>query len=196
MRWVALLALTSAVARGQTAPEGTLSSAQMSELLRAYGEGETSASIPFFTTGAVGVASGAVLLGQGGKMGHGAAWPLLSVGGVEMLAGALLATRSGHFEALQAQLGRDPQAFAREERHHLYLIRDRYQPFLLSLEAAVAVAGGVMAGLGSSQQQPTLEGVGIGLALQGVALFLLDWAVLDRARAYLSALALFLPEAN
>jgi transketolase C-terminal domain/subunit len=33
-----------------------------------------------------------------------------------------------------------------------------------------------------------MVGVGLGLAVQGLVMFLLDWTVLDRARAYENAL--------
>jgi hypothetical protein len=36
-------------------------------------------------------------------------------------------------------------------------------------------------------------GVGLGFAVQGLVMFLLDWAVLDRASAYSTALSLFNP---
>ncbi len=50
-----------------------------------------------------------------------------------------------------------------------------------------------MATAGAFSHRDTLTGIGIGLAIQGLAMFLVDWAVLDRARAYATALDLFLP---
>lgn len=68
-----------------------------------------------------------------------------------------------------------------------------YQPILLIAEAAVSLGGGAMATAGALARRDILCGVGIGLAIQGLALFILDWAVLDRARGYAAGLELFLP---
>jgi hypothetical protein len=55
----------------------------------------------------------------------------------------------------------------------------------------MTVAGGALAGGGALTSNDTVLGVGLGLAVQGLILFLLDWAVLDRAQAYQAVLALW-----
>ncbi len=177
------------------AAPASLTVEQMSALMHTYVQGEGSAAIPFAGTGVVTLAAGGLLLADGKDLERGAAWPLLSVGAIETLAGVALAAREGaHTAALDKLLAENPQEFARSERHHLHLIRDRYQPILLSAEAVLAAGGGALAIGGAVKHQDTLEGVGLGLATQMVAMFLLDWAVLDRARPYAEGLALFLPE--
>ncbi len=104
------------------------------------------------------------------------------------------ALRAGpHMRHLDELLLSDPPEFSRVERRRAYRIRDRFQPILLIAEAAICAGGGAMATAGAFSHRDTLTGVGIGLAIQGLALFLIDWAVLDRARAYASALEMFLP---
>ncbi len=117
----------------------------------------------------------------------GFAWAELAAGLAFNLSNAARADRLDH------ELDTDPVGFAHAERKKLHRIRDLYQPALLSLEAAVAVGGGVTAVAGSAKHNDTVLGLGLGLAIQGLVLFLLDWSVLDRARPYAAALDLFLP---
>src|SRR6185312_11977867 len=103
--------------------------------------------------------------------------------------GIFFAARAGPHKAdLDRLLADNPQEFANVERAHLHRIRDRFQPLLLIAEAVITVAGGVIAGIGAYRRQDTLAGVGVGVGIQGLALFVLDWAVWDRAKAYTSAL--------
>ena len=176
--------------------QDSLSPQQLSALMHTWCDGERLSIIPFASTGAATVIAGAAMLGgSDSAAAHGAAWPLLTVGALEILAGIVFAARAGpHQVTLDHLLAEDPKEFAKVERAHLHRIRDRFQPFLLIAEAAVTVVGGVTAGVGGYRHLDTVTGIGIGVAIQGLALFLLDWAVLDRARAYTSALDLFMPE--
>jgi hypothetical protein len=189
-----MLPSSTAAAEGLMAPP-SLTPQQMSALMHTYVEGEAQAAIPFAGTGALTLAASGLLLQSGKPLDRGAAWPLLSVGAIEVIAGVALGARAHSHEAgLDRLLAENPQEFARRERHHLHLIRDRYQPALLAVEGVLAVGGGTMAALSASRRNESLEGVGLGLGIQGLALFLLDWAVLDRARPYATGLAQFLPE--
>ena len=171
-----------------------MSAADLSSLMHTWCDGERSSIIPFASTGVAGLAAGGMLLGSDSQVGHAAAWPLLTVGALEILAGIVFAARAGpHKAELDKLLAEDPAAFAQVERAHLHRIRDRFQPMLLIAEAMVTLAGGVTAGAGALRHQDTVTGLGIGIAIQGLALFILDWAVLDRARAYTTALDLFTP---
>jgi hypothetical protein len=192
---VVLCALARPARAAEVAAPPSLTVEQMTALMHTYVEGEQAAAIPFAGTGVVTLAAGGLLLKDGGTLERGAAWPLLGVGAIETAAGVVLLARGGaHRDKLDKLLAEDPQRFATEERHHLHLIRDRYQPILLIAEAAITAGGGALAIAGARQNQPTMEGVGLGLAVQGTAMFLLDWAVLDRARPYATALAQFMPE--
>jgi hypothetical protein len=174
--------------------KASLSRAQIGALMHTDGEGERNSVIPFATMGAATVIGGGLLLATDSKVGQGAAWPLLTFGALEIVGGLIFALRGApHMRHLDALLASDPQEFARVERLRVHRIRDRFQPILLIAEAAICVGGGAMATAGALSHRDTLTGVGIGLAIQGLALFLIDWAVLDRARAYATALDMFLP---
>ena len=197
VRLVACLALWLPTAAGADDFQASLSAAELSGLMHTWSDGERSSIIPFAGTGAATAVAGGLLLGSDSAVARGCAWPLLTVGALEVLAGVFFAVRAGpHRVELDHLLAEDPQEFARVERAHLHRIRDRFQPVLLIAEAVVTVAGGAMAGIGAYRHQDALTGIGIGVSIQGLALFLLDWAVLDRARAYTSALDLFLPDAS
>jgi hypothetical protein len=113
---------------------------------------------------------------------------------LELIFGVILAARTGpHLADLDHLLATDARGFVKLESVHVYRIREVWQPLLLSLEAALIVAGATMAGVGELRHESTVEGVGAGLAAQGLVLFLLDWAVLDRARAYAAEIGLFKP---
>jgi hypothetical protein len=134
--------------------------------------------------------AGALLFTTGDALARGAAWPLLGFGVLELAAGLFFGLRNER-PKLDALLDADPDAFAKEERAKVTRIATRYQPILLGVWGAVMLGGGAMAGVGAAGKNPTLEGVGIGLAIQALAFFLIDWAVLDRADDYLAVLARF-----
>jgi hypothetical protein len=92
-------------------------------------------------------------------------------------------------EALTA----NPAEFAKSERERVARVTSRFQPILLAVEGALSAGGGVFAGLGALRRDDLMLGVGLGFAVQGLVMFLLDWAVLDRASAYATALSLFRP---
>lgn len=54
----------------------------------------------------------------------------------------------------------------------------------------VCVGFGAVAGVGALQKSDFAVGLGLGLAVRGLLMFALDWAVLDRAQAYAVALGL------
>jgi hypothetical protein len=72
-------------------------------------------------------------------------------------------------------------------------ITNRFQPILLAVEGALSVGGGAFAGVGALRHDELMLGLGVGFAIQGLVMFLLDWAVLDRASAYATALSVFRP---
>jgi hypothetical protein len=69
-------------------------------------------------------------------------------------------------------------------------ITTRFQPILLGVWGATGLAGGVLAGVGAASRDDVMLGLGLGLAVQGLVMFLLDFAVLDRANGFGVALGL------
>lgn len=174
--------------------EGSLSTDQIRALMHQDVDGERWSIVPFAATGLVTFGAGAGLLASDSRIGQTAAWPLMIGGGLELLAGIFFAARAGpHQRRLDALLDSDPRGFAAAERNRVFRIRDRFQPILLAAEAAIAVGGLGTAGAGLAGHDDVLIGIGLGLAIQGLALFFIDWDVLERATTYARGLALFIP---
>ncbi len=196
-RLVVAVLLVAGLAQGAeptTEFKASLSREQIALFMRNDGRGEGLSVIPFATMGTATVLSGSLLLATDNKVAQGAAWPLIGFGALEIIGGLVFAVRSAsQTRELDALLASDPAEFARVEQKRVYRIRDRFQPILLVAEAVICVGGGAMATAGAVSHRDTLTGVGIGIAIQGLALFLIDWAVLDRARAYATALDMFVP---
>jgi hypothetical protein len=155
--------------------------------MRTYYGAEAWSVVPFAGVGVVTGVAGSVLAVAGkGGLEQGAGWPLLSVGVLEIAAGVIfnLRARGPHVTDLSHLLDADRAAFLVAEQAHLQRITTVFQPFLLVLEAAVTVLGSSLALVGAATGLRTIEGVGLGVGVQGLALFLLDWAVLDRSLAY------------
>ena len=191
---VALFALLLAQAPAETdAPKPLAVPRDVSvlrEAMHAYVRGERRSIIPFGIAALATLTASAVLFIPNEPIARGAAWPLLGFGILELAAGAFFGLRNEQ-PKLDALLDEDPDAFVREEREKVERISRRNQPLLLGLWSAVMAAGGTMAGIGAAKGLGTLEGVGLGLVVQALAFFLIDWAVLDRADDYLAVLRAF-----
>lgn len=195
MRAMALLLPLAASLVLAQAPTSTLTADQLRVHLHDYYRGERrSGFVPFVGTGAGSLVAGSLLLSSNTELGRGAGWTNLSFGVLEVAAGLYFALSSyGKERALDEALTADPAEFARSERARVARITDRFQPILLAVEGVLSVGGGALAGAGALRRDELMLGVGLGFAVQGLVMFLLDWAVLDRASAYATALSLFRP---
>lgn len=145
---------------------------------------------PFLGAGLATAVSGSLLVTSPSELARSAGWPLLGFGALEVLAGLFFGFSSFPREAERlATLEHDRSDFLLSERARIGRITSTIQPILLTVEAVVAVGGGGLAGAGALTRNDLLLGLGLGFAVQGLVLFLLDWAVLDRAQAYATALA-------
>ena len=175
--------------------EESLSKEQLRVHLHDYYRGERlSGFLPFVGSGAGSLLAGTLLVTSNTELGRGAGWVNIGFGALEVIAGLYFALSSyGKERALDEALSTNPAEFARLERERVARITGRFQPILLAVEAAISAGGGVMMGVGALQRNDTMLGLGIGFAVQGLVMFLLDWAVLDRASAYSTALGMFRP---
>lgn len=192
-----LLCLLATGAAGQEPPSAALLPAEapsdpVRAALHTWHRGERVSGFgPFVGSGLATGVTGVLLGTQGGTLGRAAGWTLLGFGALELVAGLYFGLSSfGNEAARDALLTKDRAVFLETERARLTRITTRFQPILLGVEAAVTLGGGVLAGVGGLQRDDALLGVGLGLAVQGLVLFLLDWAVLDRAQAYAVSLGL------
>ncbi len=190
-RLVLLLSLCPSLAFA----EESLSSEQLRVHLHDYYRGERlSGFVPFVGSGAGSLVAGTLLVTSNTELGRGAGWVNLGFGALEVIAGLYFALSSyGKERALDEALTANPAEFARSEKERVARITGRFQPILLAVEAAISAGGGVVAGVGALQRNELTLGLGLGFAVQGLVMFLLDWAVLDRASAYSTALSMFRP---
>ena len=190
-RLLLLLTLCSSMAFA----EESITSEQVRVHLHDYYRGERlSGFVPFVGSGAGSLLAGTLLVTSNTELGRGAGWVNIGFGALEVIAGLYFALSSyGKERALDEALTANPAEFARLERERVARIAGRFQPILLAVEAAISAGGGVMMGVGALQRNDTMLGLGIGFAVQGLVMFLLDWAVLDRASAYSTALSMFHP---
>lgn len=171
-------------------PPITVGTDALREAMHTYVRGERRSIIPFGVAGLVTVVAGGLLLIPREPIARGAAWPLLGFGVLELAAGLFFGLRDEQ-PRLDRLLEQDPAELVRSEREKIGRISSRNQPLLLAIWSAVIAGGGVMAGVGAAKGNGIVEGVGLGLLVQGLAFFLIDWAVLDRADDYLAVLRSF-----
>ena len=192
-RFPLLLTLVASLAYPEE--PGSLSTEQLRVHLRDYYRGERlSGFVPFVGSGAGSLVAGTLLIASNTDFGRAAGWTNLGFGVLEVVAGLYFALSSyGKERALDEALTTNAAEFAKHERDRVARITNRFQPILLAVEGALSVGGGVFAGIGALRRDEVMLGVGIGFAVQGLVMFLLDWAVLDRASAYSTALSMFQP---
>jgi hypothetical protein len=192
-RSLLLLTLVASVALAQE-PSLTPTDAIRVHLHDYYRGERLSGFVPFVGSGVGSLVAGSLLLTGNTDFGRGAGWVNLSFGVLEVVAGLYFALSSyGKERALDEALTASPADFARSERERVARITNRFQPILLAVEGALSVGGGAFAGVGALRHDELMLGLGVGFAIQGLVMFLLDWAVLDRASAYATALSVFRP---
>ena len=160
--------------------------------LHTYYEGEKSGALQFALPGLLNVGVGTALLASDtSDVGKGAAVPTVAFGAIEVVAGAVLFLRTDSLLArLDRKLTLDPRAFHEEERAHLRRVDAQFAG-LMAIEIAVTGLGAGLAAGGAFAKDPTVQGVGVGLAVQSTVLFLLDATAAERSYRYLGALESF-----
>ena len=157
----------------------------MQEAMHTYYGGEKSGAFQFAVPGLASIAVGTTLLATDtGDVAKGAAVPMVAFGGVEVAVGLVLYLRTDALVArLDRDLARDPASFAVEETAHLRRVRTQFDT-LLWVELTVTGVGAGLAAVGGLSKDATVQGVGLGLALEASKLFLLDSIADERATPY------------
>jgi hypothetical protein len=179
---VALLALAApAEAR---ADEASGPNAQLLAASRSYYDAEVTTSFSFVAYGAVTAGAGAVSLTQSGDFAHGFGWTSLIAGGVTALGGAaygVAARVRGNYYTSLAE--KDPAQFKREESERIAGTNQRFALYLGS-EIAETIAGIGIATYGFAAKSDLAKGIGVGAAIQGIGLFVIDAPGAGRAARY------------
>ena len=191
-RLAAGVALLAAFAVAREAHAESPETSRVRKDLHTYYGGEKSGSLQFAVPGFVSLGVGTALLATDpSDMAKGAAVPVLAFGAIELGAGLVLFLRTDALLArLDGELTRRPTGWKAAETDHLRHVRDKFAA-LMWTEIAVAGIGAGMAAGGAYAKAPTVQGIGIGLAVESSVLFILDSIAAERAKPYLSSLESF-----
>jgi hypothetical protein len=191
---LAIFLLASGAASTARAADSAPSPAQMQSDVRAYYGAEFSTAFLFVGYGAVTAGAGGAALTQAGDFAHGLGFSSLILGGVTALGGVGYAiaarVRGDYFESLAA---RDPLQFKREEGDRIAGTTGRF-PLYLGYEIAQTLAGIGIASYGLAAKNDLWRGIGIGTAIQGIGLFVIDAPGAGRAQRYRDQVDRFNPE--
>jgi len=190
-----LLSLAAAVtvappALAEGAP--SIDKAQMAEAMHTYFHGEKWEGPVFFGVGLAAGGVGAVLLTRSDDIAKGAAYPVLGIGLVQLIVGAVVFLRTdAQVARLDRQLSTDEAAFKKDESARIAGVNTEF--IALAIIESALIAFGAVTAIVAAQKGccRTLEGVGLGLSGQGAAMLVLDLFAAARARRYTDGLQRF-----
>jgi hypothetical protein len=166
------------------AAEASLAPARARALAHDYYDEEMKSALLFVGYGVVTGGAGSLGLTQSGDFAHGLGWSSLILGGVTALGGVgygvAVKVRGDHYKGLAET---DSAAFAKEEGEHIGGT-DRRFALYLGAEIGEALAGIGMATYGLAAKNELWKGIGIGAAIQGIGLFVIDVPGAGRAARY------------
>ncbi len=192
------IVLGAMAASGDAAADDTASTtvapvdaAGMTRAMHHYFSGEKGEGVWFMTAGFSAIAAGGLLYSRRSDLARGAMYPVVAVGVLQLVVGVAVYFRT---DAQVSRLDHALEVDAREYRtHELERIRrvNREFTFLKWTEIGLAAGGVGLAVVGAQTNRDTLKGIGIGLAVQSVAMLALDLLAADRAHEYTDALGNF-----
>lgn len=191
---VAALLVVVAASSEARAEDAAAENARVLAASRGYYDAEVATSFSFVAYGAVTGGAGAVALTQSGDFAHGFGWTSLIAGGVTALGGAaygVAARVRGNYYTSLAE--KDPVAFKREESERIAGTNGRFALYLGS-EIAETIAGIGIATYGFAAKSDLAKGIGIGAAIQGIGLFVIDMPGSGRAARYQDDVRRFNPQ--
>jgi hypothetical protein len=178
----ALLVLAAPIAAAGDAPSDP--AVPMQE----YFDGEKRGGLWLLAMGAAGVGSGAYLHSRDTDRATGASYSLIGFGAVHLLAGGYVYFASDRrIDAFRRDIDADPGAFVDRERQRVRGVETQF--LVLKIVEGVMIAGGIgLAVYGEREDEPTLTGVGVGVAIEAGATLLFDIVASRRAGRYRRAL--------
>jgi hypothetical protein len=172
----------------------TVSQAQMQKDVHNYYGSEITTGFLFLGYGAVTAGAGGATLTQSGDFARGLGLSSLVLGSVTAVGGAGYALavkfRGDYFENLAAT---DPVRYKREEADRIEGTNAR-MPLYLGYEIVQTLAGIGIASYGFAAKNEMWRGIGIGTAIQGIGLFVIDTPGAGRAARYQDQVQKFHPE--
>jgi len=138
--------------------------------------------------GGVGLAAlggGAVLLTRDSELARGMSYPILAVGLIQTVVGGVLLIRTdAKIEDNDRKLAQNERVFRDDELARIKRVNSTF--LVLEIAEAAIIAGGATLAIASKNER--WKGVGLGLAIQGVAMLTLDGVASARAHRYQEAL--------
>ncbi len=153
-----------------------------------YFRAELRGGIVLVAMGAPAVALGGALLVHDSALWRGAAYPLLVLGGLELLGGIFFAARTpAQVRKLDAGLAKDPLAAQAAELARMRRVNRQFTAIQV-LEVVLMTGGVVTAAVASAYKQDTLAGAGLGIAAEATGLLLFDIFAARRALRFTESL--------
>lgn len=170
--------------------------AQMQATVRTYYGNEMTTGFLFMAYGAVTAGAGGVVLTESGDFARGLGASSLILGGSTFLGGIAYAVavkiRGGYYTNL---VDTDPVAYQREEAERIHGTNQRFILYLGS-ELLETLAGIGIATYGFAAKDELYKGIGVGAALQGIGLFVIDAPGAGRAARYQDEVLRFHPNVS
>lgn len=158
--------------------------------MKRYFRGEITGGLTLIGMGAVGLGVGTTLLvtadGRDGR--RGAAYPLLGIGALHVIAGIFVDVASiKRVRKFGPAIASDPEGFIRREEKRMRGVSTQF--LVLKIVEGVGIAGSIgLAAYAHETERPLLTGFGIALASEFAATLIFDIVAARRASRYRTAL--------
>ncbi|MCG8419006.1 MAG: hypothetical protein MJE77_13800 [Proteobacteria bacterium] len=160
----------------------------MRESMTTYYRGERVGGIGFLTAGAASLVAGGLMRRSSSDLYHGMSYPMLGLGGLQVLIGGFVAWRAGsHIDEFKHRIASEPQACKDEELPRMNDVKHTFG-ILFFAELAIAAAGLTTAMVAYRAETKALTGIGAGLTIQALLILAQDAIASRRAKRYMRAL--------
>lgn len=175
----------------QSPTSGPLDRDAMRTDMRAYFWGEKWEGPFFMGVGAAGLLAGSALAAQDSDFMRGTGYPMIAIGAVQALAGAIIFFRTdAQLARLEKLLAERPSELRERELKRIRRINLQFE-LLAAAESMLIIGGGITASVGAARKNDLLKGVGLGLVIESVATLTLDLFAAQRALRYTNSLTRF-----
>jgi len=162
--------------------------AETARQMHRYFRREKGGGIGFMTVGGASIIGGGILLLQDSDTVKGVGYPMIGVGILSAVVGAVVYLRTDdQVAALDKLLADDPATFKAQESKRMERVTLGLD-IAETVEAVLILGGLSMAVIGKVDKNDTLRGYGLGLAGEAAALLVMDSIATHRATPYIQAI--------
>lgn len=178
------LSVSPSVASADETASKPIGRVAIGDEMRGYYKSERDIAILFTGLGAASVGGGSVLATRDGDFARGLGWSMIVVGGVQLLVAIFYGLQVSHeLDHYEKSLAANPGVFKIEEGEHIHGTTSRFTWYRAG-ELAIAGAGVGAAIYGFAANEDTWKGIGIGVAAEALAFFVIDSFGQARAHRY------------